>query len=82
MRLAEPFADFQFLADRQRTLLTHYLQGDDTSRSTTLHRHKVEDASEINARLPANQFREFVCRIVNIPAVEIHRLLVVVVQHL
>ena len=49
MRLAEPLADFQFLANGDGAFLTHNLEFDNASGGSTLKRTKVENASEINA---------------------------------
>ena len=82
MRLAEPLTDFQFLAHRQRTFLAHNLHCDDSTRSTTFYRNKVKNTSKVNARLSPDEFTQFISRVTHRPSIEIHRLLVIVVQHL
>ena len=82
MGLAERAAYLEFLANSKGALGTHDAQFPDAAALAALQRFEVGDVAKVHLQLTADQLRQFLLRVLHRPAVEVGRLLVVVVEHL
>ena len=82
MSLAESTTYLKLLADREGLLGTHNLQFPDTPALAPLYRDKVGDGAEVVLQLTIDELRELLLGIFDSPAIEIYRLLIIVVEHL
>ena len=82
MGLTERTAYLELLTYGERFLATHNLEFADTPTLTTLYCHKVEDGAKVVFLLLTDELREFLLGVLHTPAIEIYRLLIVVVEHL
>ena len=81
MRIAQRTAYLQFLTDSEGALRSHNLQAADASAAATLHRNEVENVAELHLQTLCDEALQLVLRVCDVPAIEVGRLLVVVVEH-
>jgi hypothetical protein len=82
MSLTESSTYLKLLADREGLLGTYNLKFPDTPALAPLQRDKVGDGAEVVLQLTVDELRELLLGIFDSPAIEIYRLLIIVVEHL
>ena len=75
-------AYLEFLANNHGAVGADNAKTFDATATASLHRDEVDDAAKIFFAFPADDFGEFVGRIGDVPAIEIGRFAVVVVEDL
>ena len=81
MRIAQRAAYLQFLSDGECALRAHNLQSADASAAATLHWNEVENVAELHLQTLCDEALQLLLRVCDVPAIEVGRLLVVVVEH-
>ena len=82
MTVTQRAADFEFLTDGEGFLRTDNLELTDSSTRSPFYGFHIKDRTQVHLQSVSNELLQFLLSKGYLPAIEVYRFLVVIVQHL